>query len=252
MIMIPTRTIQLDNISKSYGDTHALTSTNLIIHKGERVALIGPSGAGKSTLLSILSGAIQSDTGLYSLNNENILSLSTKQRAESVGIIRQQFDLVGPLKVVHNVLSGHLGRWGLIKSLLSLIHPFALNDAREALARVGIENKLFELTSNLSGGEQQRVALARLFVQHPKVVLADEPVASLDPARADQIIKLLVELTHEGEQTLVASLHSIELAKKYFSRIIGIKDGAICLDKPSVQLSEKDLQLLYRLEHPHV
>lgn len=249
--MTQSNSIQLKNISKSYGNVSALTPTSLSISQGDRVAIIGPSGAGKSTLLNILAGSIYSDSGTYTLGNTEIAHLKPNQRSAAVGIIRQQFDLVGPLKVVHNVLSGHLGRWGFFKSLLSLIHPQSIEDAHMALSKVGIEDKLYERTSNLSGGEQQRVALARLFVQNPKLVLADEPVASLDPARADQIMSLLVELTEQGDQTLIASLHSVELAQKYFSRIIGIKAGRVFIDTPAHLLSHEDIQALYRLEQAH-
>ena len=193
--MNPSSYIQLDKISKLYGDLQALAPTSLSIEKGERIALIGPSGAGKSTLLSILSGLTPTDTGSFNINGANMSLLKAKEKSQYVGIIRQHFDLVGPMKVVHNVLAGNLGRWGEFKSLLSLLYPQSIDEAKLALAKVGIENKIFERTSNLSGGEQQRVALARLFVQNPKLVLADEPVASLDPSRAEQILSLLVDLT---------------------------------------------------------
>ena len=243
--------IQVNKISKSYGGLKALEATSLSIKKGERIALIGPSGAGKSTMLGILSGLTPPDTGDFSIEGMHILGMKAKEKSKYVGIIRQQFDLVGPMKVVHNVLAGNLGRWSLLKSLLSLVYPQSIDEAHTALSKVGIENKLYEMTSNLSGGEQQRVALARLFVQNPKLVLADEPVASLDPSRSEQILSLLVDLTKEGDQTLVASLHSIDLARKYFSRIIGIQGGSVLFDVPVNQLKDSDIQSLYELEPSH-
>lgn len=240
--------LELHQISKRYGPLQALEPLNLKILEGERVALIGPSGAGKSTLLGLLSGSIKPDTGTYSLCGASIEKLSSSQRAQSVGLVRQRFDLVGPLKTVHNVLAGNLGQWSTLKSLLSLIHPQDVRAARQALKAVGIEDKLYEKTQLLSGGEQQRVALARLLVQNPKVILADEPVASLDPARADQVMDLLVNRVASDTHTLVASLHSVELAQKYFNRIIGLREGKVWIDKPAKSLTEAELRTLYSLE----
>jgi phosphonate transport system ATP-binding protein len=243
--------MQLKNVCKSYGNTRALQPVNMEIIRGEKVALIGPSGAGKSTLLGIMSGAVGPDSGTYRLNTHDFISMNRKQRSQNVGIIRQQYDLVEPLKVVHNVLAGRLGTWGLGKSLLSLMLPQDIESARKALSLVGIENKLHEKTSVLSGGEQQRVALARLLIQNPNVILADEPVASLDPARAEQILNILVDMTNDGRQTLIASLHSVELAQKYFTRIIGLRDGKILMDKPARELVADDFDTLYNLEMTH-
>lgn len=191
------------------------------------------------------------DTGEYEVNGNLFENMNRKDHAQCVGLIRQHFDLVGPLKVVHNVLSGNLGKWGLGKSLFSLVVPQDLEDAKGALSKVGILDKLYEKTSFfLSGGEKQRVALARLLVQNPKIILADEPVASLDPARAEQILELLVNMTTDGQQTLVASLHSIEFAqKKYFTRVIGLRDGLIHIDKSVIELSKDDIAALYTLEN---
>lgn len=240
--------IQLNNISKIYGNLHALHPMDLEVRSGERIALIGPSGAGKSTLLGIMAGAITTDTGAYSISGSNLETMERRIRAEYIGLIRQHFDLVGPLKVLHNVLAGHLGRWNLTKSILSLIIPQDAESARRALSRVGIEDKMHVKTAFLSGGEKQRVALARLLVQNPKIVLADEPVASLDPVRAEQIMELLVNLTVDGHQTLVASLHSTELARKYFTRVIGLRKGQILLDKAVSDLTDEDIDSLYTLE----
>lgn len=242
-------TIQLENITKSYGEMKALDLQSFTASSRERIALIGPSGAGKSTLLNILAGNIQADQGTYSIDGQSFSSLNRKERSRCIGMIRQQFDLVLPLKVIHNVLAGNLGRWSLGKSLLSLIIPQDKKDAIKALEKVGLLHKVEEKTSVLSGGEQQRVAMARLLVQNPAVVLADEPVASLDPARADQILELLVNLTNSGDQTLIASLHSIELAKKHFTRVVGLRDGRVYLNKSVSELTNEDILALYDLEN---
>lgn len=167
--------------------------------------------------------------------------------ARMVGLIHQQFDLVPHLAVVHNVLAGRLGYWSLPRSLLSLISPRELHLALEALQKVGLPHKLYERTSRLSGGEQQRVAIARLLVQSPQTILADEPVASLDPARAEDLMQLLLEIVREWQRTLVASLHSIEITRRHFSRAIGLRNGQLQFDVPVELLTEEMLEGLYDL-----
>jgi phosphonate transport system ATP-binding protein len=239
----------LNNISKTYGEISALSSLSLIVEKGEMIALIGPSGAGKTTLLNILANTIRPDSGEVIVDGIELNAYKNpKQFAGRVGIIRQQFDLVGQLAVIHNVLVGRLKAWGFFKALLSLIIPQDIKIAEKALEKVGLKDKIFEKTSSLSGGEQQRVALARLLVQRPQAVLADEPVASLDPARAEDILYMLTKLASDENQTLIASLHSVEYAKKYFKRIVALKAGKVCFDLPVEKLTEELLSSLYSLE----
>lgn len=247
--MISKYIFNLNIVTKSYGKKEALSSLSFNIEKGEKIALIGPSGSGKTTLLNVLSKTIEPDTGdlvIDGLKSQDYIN--TKQLSKKIGIIRQQYDLVPQLSVIHNVLAGKLGEWTLFKSLLSLIFPQEKGLALNSLKRVGLLNKEYERTSNLSGGEQQRVALARLLVQSPEIILADEPVSSLDPARAEDILFMLIKLVKEEKQTLIASLHSIEYAKKYFTRLIGLRDGKIHFDLPVEKVTDKHITLLYRLE----
>lgn len=238
----------IQEVSKSYGEMRALSPLSLQINDGEIVALIGPSGAGKTTLLNILANNLKPDKGKIFIGNKASEQYSTsKQLAKKVGMIRQHFDLVGSLPVIHNVLAGKLGDWGFFKSAFSLLFPQEKEVASKALERVGLLSKIYERTSKLSGGEQQRVALARLLVQHPEIILADEPVSSLDPARSEDVISMLVNLVKEENQTLVASLHSVQLAKKYFSRIIALKEGSIFFDLPTDKVTNQALQDLYEL-----
>jgi phosphonate transport system ATP-binding protein len=240
---------QLKDISKVYEGKIALSSLSITINKGELIAIIGPSGAGKTTLLNILANIIKSDKGELLISGQTSDKYkSSKQLAEKVGVIRQQFDLVGPLAVIHNVLAGRLVQWGFFKSLISLIIPLEKHLAIKALERVGIADKVSDKTSNLSGGEQQRVALARLLVQKPEVILADEPVSSLDPARAEDILSMLIKLVKEENQTLIATLHSVEYAKKYFTRIIALKEGKIYFDLPTEMVSVENLSQLYNIK----
>lgn len=240
---------ELKEISKVYERKAALSSLSVNVKKGEVVALIGPSGAGKTTLLNILANILKPDGGELLIDGISFVEYkSGKQLAKKVGIIRQQFDLVGQLPVIQNVLAGRLVEWGFFKSLLSLVFPQEKEIAARALERVGLLEKIYEKTSSLSGGEQQRVALARLLVQKPEVILGDEPVSSLDPARAEDILSMITKIVKEENQTLVASLHSVEYAKKYFTRIIALREGKIYFDLPTEKVTERHLAELYDLK----
>lgn len=240
---------ELNEIDKIYERKIAISSLSCAIKKGELVALIGPSGAGKTTLLNILANIIKPDKGTLKIDQIPSGEYKTgKQLSKKVGIIRQQFDLVPQLPVIHNVLAGRLSDWGFFKSLLSLIFPQEKELAFKALERVGLSDKIYEKTSNLSGGEQQRVAMARLLVQKPESILADEPVSSLDPARAEDILSMLTSLAKEENQTLVTVLHSVEYARKYFDRIIGMREGKIYFDCPSKEVTSQMLSELYNLQ----
>lgn len=244
--MISKNIFRITNLSQIYEGKEVLSIPELSINLGEKIALIGSSGAGKSTLLGILSGTIDTYKGdIYIQNLPLKVCVSQNKFHKKVGIIRQHFDLVGELSVINNVLAGLLGEWGFFKSLFSLFIPQEKKKALSALTRVGLNHKLYRKTSTLSGGEQQRVALARILVQNPEVILADEPVASLDPKRAEDILKLLVKLVDEENETLITSLHSVEYAKKYFTRIIALKDGEIFFDLKPKEITEEILSSLY-------
>ncbi|MDF2607980.1 MAG: phosphonate transporter ATP-binding protein [Bacillales bacterium] len=247
--MSQSKMIELNNLTVNFERKIAISSLSFTVRKGELVALIGPSGAGKSTLLNTLTGINKPTSGEILIADTPLKNYkSSKQLAKKVGVIRQQFDLVGQLAVINNVLAGRLADWGFFNSLVSLISPRDKHLAVNALKRVGLENKLFQQTSSLSGGEQQRVAMARLLVQKPEIILADEPVSSLDPARADDILSMLTTLAHEEDLTLLASLHSVELAKKYFNRIIGLRDGKIHFDLDTNDVTDDILEKLYTIK----
>lgn len=240
---------KLTDICKNYGGINALSSISFNIKQGETVALIGPSGAGKTTLLNILGNIVEPSKGKLIIDGLPASEYrDNREFSYKVGVIRQQFDLIMPLQVIHNVLAGRLAYWGTLKSIISLIVPRDKELALDALRRVGLIDKAYEKTSSLSGGEQQRVALARLLVQGPKIILADEPVASLDPTRSRDILNILTNLVKEQNQTLITSIHSVEYAKEYFDRIISLKDGRIYFDLPSKSISQHDLDNLYKIE----
>jgi phosphonate transport system ATP-binding protein len=241
--------IAADGISKSYGRVQALAPLSITISHGERVALAGPSGSGKTTLLYLLAGVIQPDSGDLLLAGQDLTGQKPgKEKAGLVGLIHQQYDLVPHLSVLHNVLAGRLGQWSLFRSLISLVWPQDRQVAEAALAQMGIADKIHERTSHLSGGEQQRVAMARLMLQGSRVILADEPVSSLDPARAEDLLENLTALAGGSGKTLVASIHSPQLMRKHFSRVIGLREGRIEFDIPSEEVTDQVLEKLYDLE----
>ncbi|HYK75011.1 MAG TPA: phosphonate ABC transporter ATP-binding protein [Pseudoneobacillus sp.] len=241
--------LEVKNLSKSFERKISISSLSFSVEKGEKIAIIGPSGAGKTTLFNLLTGTLPLEVGEILIDGQLIEYWQRKKLlADKIGIIRQQFDLVESLPVIQNVLVGRLKDWGFLKSLWSFIFPQDKQIAYQALKRVGIEDKMHVRTSTLSGGEQQRVALARLLVQKPEVILADEPVSSLDPARSKDILNMLTKLADEEKQTLITTLHSVEYAKQYFTRIIALKKGQLYFDLPSEEVTNTLLEDLYRLK----
>ena len=238
-------------VSKSYSGFPALSPLSFAILPGERVALAGPSGSGKTTLLYLLAGILQPDSGSLSIDGKDLARVKPgRELSLLVGIIHQQYDLVPHLPVLHNVLAGRLGQWGLLRSAASLVWPQDRGLAETALERMGIGDKAWERTSHLSGGEQQRAAIARLMVQSPRVVLADEPVASLDPAMADEMLRLLTGLAEDGGRALVVSLHSPELIRRFCTRVIGLRAGHPVFDLPAEAVTGRTMDDLYRLDSP--
>lgn len=236
------------SLSCHFRGVTALTNLNFAIYPGEKVGLIGASGAGKSTLLSLLNGQQQPTAGALLAWGEPLATLSPRRRRriqQQIGTIYQQFNLVESLAVIHNVNAGHLGRWSFPKAAFSLIVPGDRPQALAALQQVGIPEKLFARTSELSGGQKQRVALARVLVQDPAVILADEPIASLDPQLSQEMMDLLVHLCETRGKTLVVSLHSLEFARSHCDRLIGLKAGKILFDQPSATVSDAQIAHLY-------
>jgi phosphonate transport system ATP-binding protein len=240
--------IALEGVSKAYGAFHALHPMSLTAGQGETIALLGPSGSGKTTLLSLIAGEVQASSGSVLLGERDIRSLKPgRELSEQVGMIHQQFDLVPHLSALLNVLAGRLGQWSLARTIVSLVWPLERDSALAALERVGVRERASLRAAKLSGGEQQRVAIARLLLQDPAVILADEPVSSLDPARAEEVLDLLVSAARERDKTLVASVHSVELARRYFDRLIGLRNGEVQFDVPAGVVTDAMLADLYEL-----
>ncbi|HET7875292.1 MAG TPA: phosphonate ABC transporter ATP-binding protein [Methylomirabilota bacterium] len=240
---------ELSEIRKVFPDgTVAVDGISLTVGPGEQVAVIGPSGAGKTTLFRILNLTLRPTSGRLSIGGVDVSGLSDEALQEQrrrIGTIYQQQNLVGRLRVVHNVLAGNLGRWSTLTSLVSLLRPRESEVAYQALAQVGIPEKLWSRTDELSGGQQQRVAIARVLVQDPDIILADEPVSSVDPSLAVTMVTLLRDLAHESRKTLLMNLHSVDLALAYFPRIVGIRDGRIHFDLSPDKVSDELLHGFY-------
>ena len=238
------------------GGGEVLRSVDLDIAPAERVALVGPSGAGKTTLLRVLNGVVRPSAGIVLAGGRDLAVLSgraLRPARAAVGFVHQDHSLVPNLRVWQNVISGKLGGRGVFASLRSMTLPSAadLELAYAILQRVGIGAKLYQRTDTLSGGEQQRVAIARALFQEPQALLADEPVASVDPTRARDLMKLLTGLAEERGLTLVASLHDLELACACFPRVIGLRDGRKVIDAPTTALTSRDFETLYALADDH-
>ena len=245
----PANVLELKDVTVRYG-TRTVLDASLSVAPGQKVALVGPSGAGKSTVLGLSNGSVTPSTGtVTTLGTE--LGAATRRQLRAVragiGTVHQRLDLVGPLSAIHNVNAGHLGRWGLWKSLASLVRPLEADVALAAMARLGIEELAPTRTERLSGGEQQRVALARIIVQDPAMVLADEPISSLDPQRARVVMDLLAAVVADGDRSLLVSLHDFDIARSVCDRVIGLRQGHVVFDLPAGEVTDAHRDELYRL-----
>ena len=194
--------ILIDGAGKTYGQVEAVRPLSLAIQPGETVALLGPSGSGKTTLLSMIAGELEPSAGSIHLRGKNLAGLHPgRELSREVGMIHQQYDLVPNLSSLQNVLAGRLGDWGLFKSVISLVWPQDRQVGMTALEQVGVRDRARVRAGFLSGGEQQRVAVARLLVQDPAIIVADEPVSSLDPARAEEVMGILSRSAREAGKT---------------------------------------------------
>ncbi|MCB0213107.1 MAG: phosphonate ABC transporter ATP-binding protein [Anaerolineae bacterium] len=241
---------ELKNVTHQFGTLAAVRAVNLHVRAGERVALVGPSGAGKSTLINLLNGTLSPTQGEVWVLGQNLAKLSPRglqQVQRQIGTVYQRYHLVDNLRVIHNVNAGHLGRWSFLKGVVSLVWPLEVETAAAALTQVGIPEKIYERTDRLSGGQQQRIAIARVLVQQPQAILADEPVASLDPERSREIMRLLGDVTQAGGKTLVVSLHDIDLARSHCERIVGLREGQILFDLPTDEVDETLIRALYKI-----
>jgi phosphonate transport system ATP-binding protein len=240
--------VEINGLTKQFGDTTALDGVNLTVRRGEIVVLLGLSGSGKSTLLRHLDALELPTSGSVRVLGEDVPALTGRRLRtlrSRVGFIFQQFELVPSLSVLENVLTGalaelrgpRLGLWSYpkAKKLRALAH----------LGRVGLLDRAYQRADTLSGGQQQRVAIARALMQNPSILLADEPVASLDPESSDQVMALIREIAYEEGLTVLCSLHQVDLAIAWADRIVGLRHGAVVLDLPATGLSKAEVMEIY-------
>jgi len=229
----------------------ALRAVTLAAGRGERLAIIGPSGAGKSTLLRVLGTSMRPTEGRVSVLESNPWQLSgagLKRLRSRIGVVHQAPPIPPRQRAITAVIAGRLGQWPWWKSALSLLYPADIAGPREQLARLDLADRLFERCDQLSGGQLQRVGVARVLYQRPDLLLADEPVSAMDPALADLTVSQLHSEAAARGVTLVASLHVVDIALRWFPRIIGLKAGEIVFDLPAARVSDSVLRDLYASE----
>jgi phosphonate transport system ATP-binding protein len=240
----------LDDVGLTHSNGFtALSQISLSATQGESIALIGPSGAGKTSLLNTIGTAHLPTTGRMQVLGQDASAQATAHELKTlrsrIGTVHQAAPIPLRQRVVTAVLAGKLGQWPLWKALASLVYPQDIPGARQALARVQLDDKLFARCDQLSGGQLQRVGIARVLYQQAELMLADEPVSALDPALSQATAQLLVQEAAARHATLVASLHAVDLALSHFSRIVGIRGGRVLFDLPAAQVTAEQLQALY-------
>jgi len=240
--------IELQGVGKTYGQLTALDDVSLTISRGETVVLLGLSGSGKTTLLRHLNGLEAPSAGRVRVLGSDVVGLAGRPlRAlrSRIGFVFQQFELVGRLTVLENVLTGSLATLrGPRLGIWSYPRAYRL-EALRRLDRVGLLDRAYQRADTLSGGQQQRAAIARALMQNPEILLADEPVASLDPESSDQVMTLLREIALDSSLTVVCSLHQVDLALAWGQRIVGLRHGRVVLDTPAAGLTRAAAMEVY-------
>ena len=242
--------IEIKDASKVYKNgTKAMDHISLTIHDGEYLCIIGLSGAGKSTLLRSINRLNEISEGEILIDGKSITKASKKelkQMRTHIGLISQQFNLVKRSTVQKNILSGKLGSYGTFKSIFGLFSKQEYALVNEVLAKVGLSEKLHSRCDELSGGQQQRVCIARTLFQEASIILADEPVASLDPVTSNKVLSDLHMINETMGRTVIVNIHSVELAKHYATRIIGLQDGKLVFDGTPEELTDEKLKEIYK------
>ena len=239
--------IEFKEVKKVFdGGVVALEGVSAKIEQGEFVSVLGPSGSGKTTLLRIVNGLVFPTEGIVAVEGINVTKNNVKTVRRTVGMIFQQFNLVGNLSVINNVLAGSLASHQKWYSGLYIFPKSLRLRALEVLDRVGLLDKAYQRADRLSGGQQQRVGIARALMQKPNVLLADEPIASLDPIIAYNILSLLKTISLEDNITVLCSLHQVDFAMRFSQRIIGLSEGEIMMDEPTQDLTTEYIRKIYK------
>lgn len=248
--------VEFRNLTKAYGNREpAIKNVSLSVRRGEFVVILGPSGVGKSTLLRCLNFLVRPTSGQVVFDGQDLGALDGKKLLEvrqHIGMIFQEFNLVNRMSVLMNVMCGRLGPLGFFRALTFAFPKEDHGRAVGALMRVGLEDPELYLrrADTLSGGQKQRVAIARMLVQEPKLILADEPIASLDVVMEAQIMDLIADIAKRDGITVVMSLHQIDSARKYADRIIGLSQGQVIFDGPPKEFDDNVVEAVFKKKAP--
>ncbi len=239
--------LEIKNLKKTFDSgTEALNGVNLKVKKGEFLSILGPSGSGKTTLLRSINGLETIDSGKIFFESEKINKDNLFEVQKKTGMIFQEFNLVNNLSAINNVLTGLLNSSSKFFSMFYLFTKEQKLEALKSLETVGLLEKAYSRVDELSGGQRQRVGIARAIIKRPKLLLADEPVASLDPKAADLIMSLLKKINKDFNITVVCNLHQVDLASKYSDRIVGLLDGEIMFDKTASNINKLSIGEIYK------
>jgi len=239
--------LQIKNLKKTFkGRTEALRGVDLKVNKGEFLSILGPSGSGKTTLLRSVNGLENIDSGEIFFDSKKVNKIYLSEVQKKTGMIFQEFNLVNNLSAINNVLTGLLNSSSKFLSMFYLFTKEQKLEALSALETVGLLDKAYSRVDELSGGQRQRVGIARAIIKKPTLLLADEPVASLDPKAADLIMSLLKKINKEFKITVICNLHQVELATQYSDRIVGLLEGTIMFDKSVSHINKKIISQIYK------
>ncbi|MCO0598134.1 phosphonate ABC transporter ATP-binding protein [Peribacillus butanolivorans] len=244
-----TTLLEVKNVSKHFGnDTKALSNIDFSVKEGEFVSIIGPSGAGKSTLLRCINRMIDASSGDIIFDNDHVYELNKRELKKvrrKIGMIFQHYNLVNRLSVIENTLHGRLGYKSTLAGILGLYSEDEKLQAANILQILGLEDQIYKRSDELSGGQKQRVGIARALIQNPKLLLCDEPIASLDPNSSKVIMDHLRNICTSMGITVVVNLHQVEVALKYSDRIIGVNSGKIVFNGTSQNITSSDIHQIY-------
>lgn len=242
--------LEIKNLVIEYKEVRAVDSVNLKVKSGEFIAVIGSSGSGKSSLMKSINLLVKAKSGSIKLDNKEMTDLSSKDlrlMRRKIGFIFQDYNLIDRLSVIENVLTGRLGYKSSLKSLLGIFSKEEYEKAQKALEKVGLLEKSFVRGSELSGGQKQRVAIAKVLVQEPNLILADEPVASLDINSSKIIMEYFKKINEEQGITVIINIHDVNIALKYADRIIALKKGKIVFDNKRSEITDDILRSIYEV-----
>ncbi len=240
--------LEIKNLTVEYGNFRAIDNVSFTIKDGEFVAVIGSSGGGKSSLMKAINLLVKPKSGSIKIDGEEMTALSSRKlrmKRRKIGFVFQDYNLIDRLSVIENVLTGRLGYKSSFKSLLGIFSKEEYENAEKALEKVGLSEKLFVRGDELSGGQKQRVAIAKALVQEPKIILADEPIASLDVNSSKIIMEYFKEINRVQGITVIINIHDVNIALKYADRVIALKKGKIVFDGKGSEITDDVLKRVY-------